>query len=81
MKITKGLKRRDFFPTEPVANEFYNREAAGGNVSLKGHFGQNRFSPYSERVEQQHEHRAIKRMYPMVNPPIEYAAPGSKHRY
>ena len=47
VKLVGGLKRANFFPHEPVTNEYYNRESHGGNTSMKGHFSVNDYSPYS----------------------------------
>ena len=72
LKNFKGVKRNDFFPNEPVTNRYYEREAHGGNTSMKGHFAVNDYSPWSSRVMQEHEKRHVKRFYPTINPPIEY---------
>ena len=69
LKHIGGLKRYDFFPNEPVTNNYYNREANGGNCSTKGHFGYNKHSPWSERELQEHEKRRVRRMYPVINAP------------
>ena len=45
LKNFKGVKRTDFFPNEPVTNLYYEREAHGGNTSMKGHFAVNDYSP------------------------------------
>lgn len=48
-KVTKGVKRVDFFPTEPATNDYYNKEAQGGNTSMKGHFENSKYAPFSQR--------------------------------
>lgn len=48
-KVIKGVKRAEFFPQEPVTNEYYNKEARGGNTSMKGHFENSKYAPFNQR--------------------------------
>ena len=41
LKKIGGLKRLNFFPHEQTTNNYYNKEAHGGNVSAKGYFPSN----------------------------------------
>ena len=64
----------NFFPHEPRTNEYYNKESNGGNTSFKGHFESPKYAPFSQRDEQPHDTRHVKRQFPLINPPIEYVS-------